>query len=724
VVTGAEVNLQAGTFSASGKTDAGGRFAFESVPQSGGTLTVRAIGFAEARRDWSTGQTFLEIVLAPATVNEQIVITATRLESRLSEVAGGAVALTSRDLSATPALAVDDKLRQIPGFTLFRRSGSRTANPTSQGVSLSGLGTSGASRALVLLDGVPLNDPFGGWVYWGRIPQQELAGVEVIRSGISDLYGSDALGGVVQFLTRHDAGPALSLETSFGSGRTPNLSFWAGETRGPWSAALSADLFHTEGYVLVPTSFRGSVDTPASSEHAALNVNVGRRFDEHNRIFGRAAFFTEARHNGTPLQVNNTRMIQAVAGAATQWGAVGPVTFQIYGQAQGYNQSFSAVAANRNSESLTNLQHVPAQQAGGSAWWSRPAGRIQTLVAGVEADEVMGWSNERVFSSGTHLADTVAGGRQRTAGVSVEDILRLTAKWNLTAGMRFDHWSNFDARSLRTPLAPPGPTVATPFLDRKENAFSPRLSLLRSLGKSVSLTASAYRAFRAPTLNELYRAFRVGNVLTLANSGLRAERLTGAEAGASAFAFHRKLNVRGNVFWNDIVNPIANVTLRSVPALITRQRQNLGRTRSRGVDIDAAVRLSGALEISGGYQFVDAKVVRSPANTALEGLRAPQIPVHQFTLQARYWNSSRFMFGVQGRFIGSQFEDDQNRLPLDRYFTVDLLAGYPLGSGVEVFGAFENLLNQRYTVGLTPIPTLGTPLSARIGLRLNRPARD
>ena len=142
------------------------------------------------------------------------------------------------------------------------------------------------------------------------------------------------------------------------------------------------------------------------------------------------------------------------------------------------------------------------------------------------------------------------------------------------------------------------------------------------------------------------------------------------------------------------------------------------------MDFDAALRLSGALEISGGYQFVDAKVVRFPANAALEGLRVPQVPFHQFTLQARYWNSSRFMLAVQGRFIGTQFEDDQNQLQLDRYFTVDLLAGYPLGRGVEVFGAFENLFNQSYTVGLTPVPTLGTPISARIGLRVNRPARD
>jgi outer membrane receptor protein involved in Fe transport len=224
-------------------------------------------------------------------------------------------------------------------------------------------------------------------------------------------------------------------------------------------------------------------------------------------------------------------------------------------------------------------------------------------------------------------------------------------------------------------------------------------------------------------LNELYRAFRMGNVLTEANANLTAERLTGAEAGADAFAFRRKLNLRGNFFWDDIVNPIANVTLTTTPSLITRQRQNLGRTRSRGIQLDAVARLSNTVQISGGYEFVDATVLQFPSETTLIGLRVPEVPRHQFTLQGR-WTPGRFTLSVQGRYSGAQFDDDQNTLPLDRYFTVDLLAGRSLGHDLEVFGAFDNLLDQRYTVALTPTTNLGPPFLARIGLRLNYPRRD
>ncbi len=724
-VAGARVSLTAGSFSASQITDSSGAFSFDSVPAGEGRISVEARGFALYQQSLkATPASTLQIALSPMTVMERIVVTATRTETRLSDVSASAISLDNQDLDATPALLVDDKLRQIPGFTLFRRTGSRTANPTSQGVSLSGLGASGASRALVLQDGIPLNDPFGGWVYWGRVPQAELDTVEVVRSGISSLYGNNALGGVVQFLSHTPEAPGISLETSYGSQQTPDLSVWAGKRVGRWDGAVSTDLFHTDGYILVPSSQRGSVDTVANAEHAVVDLTLGRQVGENGRIFGRGSFFTEGRHNGTPLQINDTRIGQASLGADAPLGAFGSVALRMYGDIQDYNQSFSSIAADRNSESLTNLQHVPAQQLGASASWSKPLTKIQTLVAGFEAAQVMGWSDESIFSSGTHLRDTVAGGRQRTLGLYGEDILRLTPKWIATIGGRFDHWRNFDAESVRMPVTPPGPTTIAPFDERSENAFSPRVSILHPVTSNISLNVSGYRSFRAPTLNELYRAFRVGNVQTLANSDLRAERLTGAEAGANAFAFNRRLNLRGTFFWDDIVNPIANVTLNANANPILRQRQNLGRTRSHGVELDASVRVSSTIELSGGYQFVDASVASFPApGTSLVGLDLPQVPRNQFTVQARYWNPRRFMLSVQGRYVGSQFEDDQNLMVLDRYFTVDLLAGRSLGHGIEAFGAFENLFNERYVVGLTPVPTLGAPFSARIGLRLKLPSR-
>ena len=130
--------------------------------------------FAPAELPWSatSGAVQLAFVLEGLAHNEQIVVSATRTEMKLSEVPGGAVLAFAYRFAANPALTTDDLLRQVPGFSLFRRSSSRVSNPTTQGVSLRGLGASGPSRAMVLEDGIPMVDPFGGWVYWDRIPRE------------------------------------------------------------------------------------------------------------------------------------------------------------------------------------------------------------------------------------------------------------------------------------------------------------------------------------------------------------------------------------------------------------------------------------------------------------------------------------------------------------------------------------------------------------------------
>jgi outer membrane receptor protein involved in Fe transport len=723
------VTLHSVSGTSSTTTDSAGQFSFAPVPKGALTLTFIARGYAPAERTWSLEHTEpLEIVLHP--LRETVLVTAARVETRLDETPGSSLLLSYDDLRAAPALMADDVLRQVPGFTLFRRNSSRFLNPTSQGVSLRGIGASGASRALVLVDGVPLNDPFGGWVYWSRVPRQALASVEVAHGGTSDLYGSDALGGTVQFLTRQPESPAVSLETSYGNQKTPDLSLWTGSRFGRWDAEVNTDLFHSDGYILVPPSQHGTVDTPANAEHAALDLNLGRRVGAAGRIFARGAFFDEYRHNGTIVQTNGTQTGQGVLGFDTQSARVGTVALRFFGTAQSYDQTFSSVSTpDRNSEFLTNRQHVPSQMIGGSAQWSRSAGSHQTFVAGVDADETQGTSLENLFNaSGAHTFFNTAGGHQRTVGIFGEDILHLSPSWIMALGMRYDHWRNFDASKVSTKITPSAPPVFTPQLDRTESAFSPRLSVLHHFNHNLALTVSGYRSFRAPTLNELYRSFRVGNVLTVSNDALNAERLTGGEGGLTAKVLGDRLILRGNFFWSDVVNPIANVTINKTPSLTTRQRQNLGRTRSRGVAFDGLYRLSSRVQFSGGYQFVDASVFRFPQDTTLEGNALPQVPHHQFTLQARYWNPRRVMLSVQGRYSGGQFDDDLNQLLLDRYFTVDLFAGRELGHGIEVFGAFENLFNTRYNVSLTPTATTptrtqGPPILGRVGLRFNFPAR-
>ena len=608
-----------------------------------------------------------------AQVTETITVTATRTETRVADTPASVVVLSRETLEATAAPTLDDALRQVAGFTLFRRTGSRVANPTSQGVTLRGVGASGASRALVLDDGVPLNDPFGGWVYWGRVPRAAVERAEVLRGGASDLYGSSAMGGVIQFIRRRD--DALTAEAFAGADAA--ASFYWGSARG----SVATELFRTNGYLLVRPSQRGAIDVEADSEHAAVDATL-----RHGTAFVRGSYYAESRNNGTRLQRNETSSRHLAAGA--DWAIFGgALAVRAHGSDQDYFQTFSAVAPDRNSESLTVEQRVPSRGAGASAQYTRGLGRRHLLVAGTELRTARGTSEELRFTpNGTFRVE--AGGRQTTTSAFLEDLVAITPALSLTAGIRADWWRNESDGGEAT-----------------EGQANPRVSLLWRASDALSLSASAYTAFRAPTLNELYRGFRVGNVNTLPNAELRSENLTGFEVGA------RARNARLTLFLMNVSDTIANVTIAQTPALITRQRQNLGRTRSIGAELDAEWRLGDDWRAAASWLFVDATVREGE----LRGNRVPQVPRHQATAQLM-WRR----IGAQLRWSAMQFDDDRNRLPLDAYFVADVFASHPLTETLDATFAVENLLDEEIEAAATPVVTLGQPRAWRIGVRYSR----
>ncbi len=687
-------------------------------------LIVRAAGFAPFEQKVSSAsQSALQIVLMPAVVSAKVTIAATRVETRTDETASSVVIVDGSKLNTTGAVTLDDALRQVPGFSLFRRSGSRTANPTSQGVSLRGIGASGASRALVLSDGVPLNDPFGGWVYWDRVPRESISTVEVVQGGASHLYGSTALAGLIDVSTKSPTSNHVSLSASYGNEFTPNGSLFMSGTHDGWSGSLATEIFRTDGYILVPETQRGLVDTAAASRDAVLNLRVERKLTEAARLFGTASFFGESRKNGTPLQTNRTHLRQFVFGGEFASPTAGVFVGRVWGGTQVYDQNFSAISADRNSEQLTRVQRVPAQVFALSGQWSRDIGGSQRFVAGVDTREVRGASDELAFVNGRATSTIGAGGRERTTGAYFEDLIRAGNRVFVNLAGRFDHWNNFDAFSATRSVAAGSPTITNAFADRSEQALSGQASFVYKFSEQLSAVFAAYRSFRAPTLNELYRSFRVGNVLTLANENLRAEKLNGVEGGLRWSSWENRLEVQSNVFWNEINQPVANITLQTTPALITRQRQNLGQTRARGIEVHSEIKFDNSWDVSAGYLLADSTVVSFPVNRQLEGLSVPQVPKHQFTFQLRYLNPSLVTVGVQGRAASTQFDDDQNLFPLAPYFTLDTYVSRQVHRKLELFCAIENLLNQRYEVGKTPVTTLGPPFLFRAGFKVQLGSR-
>ena len=313
---------------------------------------------------------------------ETVTVTATRSEQKLGDSPADITVLTREDLQRWPAAALDDALKQVPSFSLFRRTSSLVSHPTTQGVSLRGVGASGASRTLVMVDGVPHNDAFGNWVYWDNIPQLQIESIEVAPSGLSNLYGSSAMAGVINVVTRRPAPRTAALQAFGGSRGTANAEAFGAHASGPLAASVGGNYFRTDGYVLVREDQRGPVDIEAASRHRTGNWRLEYSPSPRFTLFQNGRVFAEDRENGTPLLENSTRETYLGGGmrATTEGGSAWQAN--VFTHMDDFKSTFSSVAADRASETLSLAQAVDYKDVGGNAQWSRPLGSTHLLGGG------------------------------------------------------------------------------------------------------------------------------------------------------------------------------------------------------------------------------------------------------------------------------------------------------------------------------------------------------
>jgi outer membrane receptor protein involved in Fe transport len=711
-----------------------GRFTIDDAPNTG-TLIVRAGGFAPQEQAIS-GAVEIEVVLSPATLLETVTVTPERREQRLGDIPASVSVLDSNDIRRSPAVVADDVLRQIPTFSLFRRTSSLSSHPTAQGVSLRGIGPSGVSRTLVLLDGVPFNDPFGGWVYWTRVPLESTDRIEVVDGASSSLYGSYAMGGVINIVSSRPAARTAELKAQYGNRNSPKLDFFGSDVWGKLGAAVDGSIFSTDGFPIVAVAERGPVDTKATVDFRNVNAKIDYRATDRVNAFFRVGYFREERDNGkvstidgTP-EANDTLWKTINGGVRMVLPDQSDLQARVFADFNTFHSNFLAVPnlQTRAIGRMTLRQRVPTTGVGGSVQWSRALGAMNHLSAGTDWRWVDGDSNEDPLDAVTGTQVTlmrISGGTQRTLGVFVQDIFVPVPQLTLTFSARADQWRNYDGHNLETTVATGLPTPNNRLLaDRDDTVGSPRVAALYRFTDSVSAWGAWSKGFRAPTLNELYRQFRVGAILTLANDQLGPERLTGGEAGLNV-AVSRNTTVRTTWFDNRVRNPVSNVTI----ALNTQQRLNLGRTRIWGVQSDVEYRLGARWRVSGGYLYNDATVKEFVANPALVGKFLAQVPKHRGSAQASYSHRLATV-GVRAQFFGRQFDDDQNVriVPgetdpgLPGYAIVDVTGSAPLGRNIELFVGAQNLFDKEYFVGTLPT-TIGSPRLVNGGIRVRLSGR-
>jgi outer membrane receptor protein involved in Fe transport len=693
----AEAVVTAGTTKVTTRAD--GTF---EIAVTSGDLHVSAPDFTARTVAVSDPSVRQRIVLQPAPLENTVLVTASRGDARLA-TAGSMTVVSSAELLNSAAGALDDALRGTPGFSLFRRSSSRVSNPTTQGVTLRGVSGSGASRTLVLADGVPLNDAFGSWVYWNRVPLAAVERVEIVRGSSGDVYGADALGGVVQVLTFEPGLPRFRLTAEGGSHDTGRVSTFGSVQQDGWHGEGAVEWLRTAGVITVGEEVRGPVDVRADSDYQSgffgAGYNAGRW-----RASGRVSLYDEDRGNGTPVQVNTTQWKQ-VSGEASGTGGGGAWQARASGGTQDYYQTFSAILTvdgiARGGERLTTEQMIPTDFTTAFGQWTRAWGDVVVL-AGGEARRTESLMEQVAHSfAGVPGDPTFTGGVEETAGVFGRVRLTPVERLTVVAGARRDYWSS-------TPLNVADPT-------HEARLFSPRVSAGWRFSDVVSVHGATYRSHRTPSLNELHRGFRVGAIVTNANPLLDPETLTGVEGGV--LYTRDTASARITAFTNQLENAITNVTIGEN----LRQRQNTDTVRATGLEVEVDLRPHDRLAVGALAVATRSRFHETPEQPDIEGNRVPQVPQYQFGGNVTYVDPRGFNASVQARVFGDQFDDDVNDLKLDAYGVVDASASYQVIRGANVFVSIENLFDKDYDVGRTPLRTIGWPRTVRAGVRVFLP---
>jgi outer membrane receptor protein involved in Fe transport len=721
-----------------------GRFAVETPEGADVTLVVRAGGFAEATRRLTASERTgnVDLVVSPASVLETVTVTPTRGEQRVVDVPASVSILKGEDIRQSPAVVADDVLRQVPTFSLFRRTSSLSSHPTAQGVSLRGLGPSGVSRTLVLVDGTPFNDPFGGWVYWTRVPLENVDRIEVVDGSSSSLYGNYAMGGVINIVTGRPAKRTFDIKPQYGNRNSPKLDLFGSDVWGKLGVIADASVFDTDGFPIVIANERGIIDNNATVKFQNYNVKFDYSPTDRLNAFFRSGYFREDRGNGKILEVNDTRWTSASGGVRVRLPDESDLQATVSTDVEHFHSTFlavtapSATVAARSIVRLTIDQNVPTDAAGAAVQWAKALAFSNYLSAGADWRWVDGDSQEDSYNAAPGpvtppvqnavlALKRVSGGTQRSVGAFVQDMFTPLPALSLTVSARVDRWRNYDAHNLENNYPSGTPTANNRLLpDRSDVVVSPRAAAVYHLTDRVNVWGSLASGFRAPTLNELYRQFRVGTVLTLANERLGPERLVGGELGINVIPMNR-VNIRATYYDNHVKNPVSNVTLSTAGANVTQQRQNLGRTEVQGFQTEVEYRPDSFWRVSAGYLFNHAVVAEFAANPGLVGNYIPQVPKNRGSVQVSYANPKYLAVAVSVQAIGRQFDDDQNirvvpgetEPGLPAYALTDLMISRTVTRNVDAFVGVQNLFDQQYIVGTLPT-TIGSPRLVNGGVRV------
>lgn len=655
-------------------------------------------------------------LLAPAMANATseedptvIVVTGDGLEDTPATPAYDTQVIGRDRLVSTASGRIEDALSSIAGFQQFRRSDSRSANPSAQGATLRALGGNASSRAQVLLDGVPMTDPFFGYIPFSAIAPERLAFIRVTRGGGSGPFGAGALAGTIemasadlealgdvsgQFLA-NDRG-----ETEASATLASRLGAGFGVVSGRWDRG--------DGFWTTRESDRVPASTRAAFSAYSLQMRAVAPLGDTVELQARGLVYRDER----TLRFQGADSSMEGQDASLRLVGRGEWEFELLGYVQARNFTNVVISSTRFTPTL-DQRNTPATGLGGKIELRPPTGDRNVLRLGIDYRKSDGELYETALNAVTGAVNAWrnAGGTNTDLGLFAENDL-LLGVLTLTAGARLDRFTIRNGFSSE--LSGAGRVVSDiDYVDRSGWVATFRGGMLLRIGDSASVRAAAYSGLRLPTLNELYRPFVVFPVTTQANAALGNERLEGFEAGIDVTPTDG-IRFGLTAFDNRVANAIANVTVG--PNL--RQRRNIDAIRSRGIEASATLTFD-RLSFEGALAFTDAETQGSGLAAALDGNRPSQTPKWVAGATVAYRPAENWLLSATVRHIGAQFEDDLETDVLPAATTFDAFAQVPLTGELALVLRGENLTDETIvTRNQGGSIDVGTPRTLWAGLKL------
>jgi len=668
-------------------------------------------------------------VALPPDPPAEIVITGEGLGRVSGDAAYDVVTIDRTRLTATASDRIEDVLRDVAGLDQFRRSDSRSAHPTSQGATMRGLGGNASSRAMIVLDGVPQIDPFGGWVTFAGFDPARIGQIRVTRGGGSGIYGPGALAGTIEI---DSAGPEqlrpATIAVAYGSRNSIDADALVSSSAGEGFVTLSTSYQRGDGFVPIVSDQRGPIDQAAPYRQGSADARAVFPVGGDTELQANMLILRDERNRGLPGTDNSN----TAADASLRLVGHGRWGFEAltYLQMRQFKSGFASANAGRTAATETLDQfNVPATGIGGRIELRPPMEGNLELRLGADARYTEGETDEYfTYVAGQPTRQREAGGRTANVGAFADLSWPLNDKWILTGGGRIDHWSISDGRLRERTLATGTFLTNTDYPDRNGTEGTARGGISWRPARHWHIRTAAYLGWRLPTLNELYRPFRAGADATAANPALDPEKLKGIDAGID-WSPLPNIKFSGTVFHNILDHAIGNITLGQGPGTfpgvgfvaaggVYRQRGNLDAIRSDGIELEGHV-TDGQWRLSASYAYTDARVRGSGLSAPLDGLRPAQTPKNQASVtlgRESLWGLSA---SATLRYTSGQFEDDQNSRVDKHATTLDLTAGIPLTGSLSLELRAENVTNTLVEATVASDGTIerAAPRTLWVGLR-------